>query len=76
MGRFILAICAAASLSGCVTRPPLTAEQRQFWDQYFLAQQARYQPPQPYYMPMPAQSAPARNCMSNVTGITVYTNCY
>lgn len=75
MGQLILAICAAAILSGCASRP-MTPEQRQFAAEYFLSQQERYKPPAPYYMPMPAQSPAPRNCMSNVIGNTIYTNCY
>lgn len=44
--------------------------------QYLLAQQAnRPPPPQPYYMPVPAPAPAPRNCISNVNGNTIYTNC-
>jgi hypothetical protein len=47
-----------------------------FAAQYLLAQQAnRPPPPQPYYMPVPAPAPAPRNCISNVNGNTIYTNC-
>ncbi|WP_456717837.1 MULTISPECIES: hypothetical protein [unclassified Bradyrhizobium] len=54
----------------------MTPEQRAFAAQYLLAQQAnRPPPPQPYYMPVPAPAPVPRNCISNVNGNTIYTNC-
>lgn len=69
------AVCAAGCLAGCASEP-MTDEQRQMAFQYLMAQQAnRPPPPQPYYMPTtPAPAAP-RNCISNVNGNTIYTNC-
>ena len=67
VGKWVAAVCAAGCLAGCASEP-MTDEQRQMAFQYLMAQQAnRPPPPQPYYMP--------RNCISNVNGNTIYTNC-
>ena len=75
VGKRVAAVCAAGCLEGCSSEP-MTDEQRQMAFQYLMAQQAnRPPPPQPYYMPTtPAPAAP-RNCISNVNGNTIYTNC-
>lgn len=74
-GKWIAGICAVACLAGCASEP-MTDEQRQMAFQYLMAQQAnRPPPPQPYYMPVPAPVAQPRNCISNVNGNTIYTNC-
>jgi hypothetical protein len=77
VAKWVAVACAAASLAGCASEP-MTDEQRQFAMQYLLAQQAnRPPPPQPYYVPIPAPApvAQPRNCISNVNGNTIYTNC-
>jgi hypothetical protein len=78
MGKWIAVVCAAGFLAGYASEP-MTDEQRQMAFQYLMAQQNRPQAPapQPYYMPVPAPApvAQPRNCISNVNGNTVYTNC-
>ncbi|SDK42565.1 hypothetical protein [Bradyrhizobium ottawaense] len=76
-GKWIAIAVAAGCLAGCASEP-MTPEQRAFAAQYLLAQQAnRPPPPQPYYMPVPAPAPVAQphNCISNVNGNTIYTNC-
>lgn len=74
-GKLVVVVCVAAGLAGCASEP-MTPEQRAFAAQYLLAQQAnRPPPPQPYYMPVPASAPAPRNCISNVNGNTIYTNC-
>ena len=76
-GKWAAVFFAAVCLAGCASEP-MTDEQRRMAFQYLMAQQAnRPPPPQPYYVPVPAPApvAAPRNCISNVNGNTVYTNC-
>jgi len=76
-GKWIAVVLAGGCLAGCASEP-MTDEQRRMAFQYLMAQQAnRPPPPQPYYMPVPAPApvAQPRNCISNVNGNTIYTNC-
>ena len=71
--RIFAAFVLILSLGGCAgyQTTDLTPEQR---TRLAIAVLSRPQP-QPYMLPMPAPPAAPRNCISTVSGQTIYTNC-
>lgn len=64
-------------VAGCASGPsqPMTDEQRQLAMQYLLSRPQQPQP-QPYVLPIPAAPVRPQQCISNVNGQSIYTNCY
>lgn len=75
MRTFLMLTGTAVILSGCMTQP-LTPEQRATMMHIYDQQQANYRAQTENIRAWGQPRNSSTNCISNVVGTTVYTNCH